>query len=448
MFGGAQRRIRELEAEVAALSLSQAELRAEQAALSRSQAMITFTLDGIILSANQNFLRTMGYTAEEVIGRHHSIFMPEAERHSPEYQQFWADLARGEFFSASFRRIAKNGTAVWLNASYNPILNSAGTPVKVIKYATDITAARMASAESASKIEAIGRSQAVIEFTLDGRILTANENFLRVVGYRLAEVVGKHHRLFVTPSERESAAYAAFWAELARGEFRSGEFRRVGRNGRQVWLQATYNPIFDPSGKPVKIIKFATDVTAQVVARQQFNTLIQGVAGAAHHLSGSIEDISMSMRRSQGAAHSAAEHVASAGLATQKLEEAARAMGRVVQLINAIARQINMLALNAALEAARAGAAGRGFAVVADEVRKLADQTTGATAEITTEIGGITGVAGDVVAGLSAIRKTIDTVNDYVSSTTTAIAEQSNATSTITANMMEAAEKSSQLWAS
>jgi methyl-accepting chemotaxis protein len=439
MFGGARRKIKGVQAERAALGGSQSmielaiggaqrklkELEAERAALSRSQAMIEFTLDGIIQSANENFLRTMGYTAAEVIGRHHSIFMPEDERHSAAYEKFWADLARGEFFSSSFRRVAKDGSSVWLNASYNPILDRTGKPVKVIKCATDITAARMASAESASQLEAIGRSQAVIEFTPDGTILTANANFLRVVGYPLAEIVGQHHRMFVTASDRQSQDYAVFWKGLAQGEFRSGEFRRVGRNGREVWLHATYSPILDPSGTPVKVIKFATDVTAQVVAHQEFDALIQSVAGAAHKLSKSIEDISGSMRRSQGAAHTAVDHVASASQATQKLEEAARVMGRVVQLINAIARQINLLALNAALEAARAGSAGRGFAVVAQEVRKLADQTASATADIS-----------------------IDTVNHYVSSTTSAIAEQSAATSTISANMEAAAEKSSQLWAS
>jgi methyl-accepting chemotaxis protein len=379
MFGGARRKIRELEAELAALS--------------RSQAMIALTLDGTILSANENFLHTMGYTAEEVVGRHHSIFMPEAERHDAAYQKFWIDLARGEFFSASFQRIAKDGTPVWLRATYNPIFNRAGKPVKVVKYAIDVTDARVASAESASQLEAIGRSQAVIEFTLDGTILTANENFLRVMGYRLPEVVGQHHRMFVTKSDRDSEAYLAFWEALGHGEFRSGEFRRVAHMGRDVWLQATYTPILDPSGKPIKVIKFATDVTAQVLGRQQFNALIQEVSNAARQLSDSIENISGPMRRSQGATHTAVEYVASASQATHKLEETARIMSRVVKLITAIARQIDLLALNAALEAARAGSAGRGFAVVAHEVRKLADQTGSATAEIANEIGGITSVA-------------------------------------------------------
>jgi methyl-accepting chemotaxis protein len=434
MFWGAQRRIKELEAELAALS--------------RSQAMIAFTLDGIILSANQNFLSTMGYTAEEVVGRHHSIFMPKAERQSAEYRRFWADLAAGEFFSARFQRIAKDGRPVWLRASYNPIFDRAGKPVKVVKYATDITATRLADAEKASQLEAIRRSQAVIEFTLDGTILTANENFLRATGYRLPEVVGQPHAMFVTKSDRESDAYLAFWKALGRGEFRSGEFRRVGKGGRDVWLQATYTPILDPSGKAVKIIKFATDVTGQVLARQQFNALVQEVATAARQLSHSIEEISGSMRRSQGAAHTAVGYVSSVSMATQKLEEAARVMGRVVQLINTLARQIHLLSLNASLEVARAGPAGRSFAVVAHEVRKLADQTAGATAEITQHIGGITGVAGDVVAGLSAIKETIDTVNDQTASTTTAVAEQSNATRTISANIEAAAERLRQLWAS
>jgi methyl-accepting chemotaxis protein len=434
MFGGARRKIKGLEAELAALS--------------RSQAMIAFTLDGIILAANENFLRRMGYTAEEVVGRHHVMFMPEAERQSKDYKKFWADLARGEFFSASFQRMAKDGSPVWLRASYNPILDRAGKPVKVVKYATDITAERLANADRASQIEAIDRSQAVIEFKPDGTILTANENFLRVIGYRLPEIVGQHHRMFVAMSDRESEAYAAFWKALGRGEFRSGEFRRVGKNGREVWLQATYTPILDPSGKPAKIIKFATDVTAQVLGRQQFNALTQEVSSAAHQLTQSIENISGSMRRSQGATQTAVEHVASASLATHKLQDTARVMSRMVKLITAIARQIDLLALNAALEAARAGPAGRGFAVVAHEVRKLADQTGGATAEIANEIGGITSVAGEVVAGLSAIKETIDTVNDYTASATAAISEQSNATQMSSANIEAAAERLRQLWAS
>jgi methyl-accepting chemotaxis protein len=410
--------------------------------------MIEFTLDGIILSANENFLRLMGYTAEGIIGRHHSIFVPEEERQSAEYQKFWADLAVGKFFSASFQRITKNGAPVWLRATYNPVLDSTGTPIKVVKYAIDVTETRIASAASASQLEAIGRSQAVISFRLDGTILTANDNFLAAVGYRLSEIIDQHHRMFVTKAERESEAYRAFWMALGRGEFRAGEFRRVGKKGKDVWLLATYTPILGPSGKPVKVIKFATDVTAQVVARQQFNTLIQEVATAAHQLADSIEAISVSMQRSQGATQTAVEHVASATLATQRLEEAARVMSRVVLLINGIAKQVNLLALNAALEAARAGSAGHGFAVVANEVRKLADQTASATANITSEIGGITGVAGDVIAGLSAIKETIDTVNDYASSTTSAISEQSNATTVISTNIKAVAEKLRQLWAS
>ncbi len=446
--GKARRKVRELEAGLRTLSLSRVELEARLKALSRSQAMIEFTLDGIVLSANENFFRTMGYTAEEIVGRHHAMFMPDGQDRSAAYREFWATLGRGEFVSSSFLRITKDGVAVWLNASYSPVFDDRGRPVKVIKCATDITAERMASAESASQLEAINRSQAVIEFALDGTILMANDNFLRVVGYPLSEIVGKHHRIFVTPQEHETEAYAAFWEGLRRGEFQSGEFRRIGRNGTEVWLQAIYSPILDPSGTPVKVIKFATDTTAQVVARQQFDALIQGVASAAHQLNNSIDEISGSMRRSQGAAHTAAEHVATAELATQKLEDAARVMGRVVQLITTIARQINLLALNAALEAARAGTAGRGFAVVAHEVRKLADQTAIATTDITREIGGVAAIAGDVVAGLSAIKQTIGAVTDHVSSTTSAIAEQSHATSIITDNMQAAAQKSSQLWSS
>jgi methyl-accepting chemotaxis protein len=318
---------------------------------------------------------------------------------------------------------------------------------KVGQLEADVAAARIIGAEAASQLEAIGRAQAVIEFTLDGMIVSANANFLRASGYQLPEIVGRHHRIFVTQAERESEAYKAFWAALRQGEFRSGEIRRVAKNGAEIWLQATYSPILDPAGKPTRVIKFASDVTAQVFARQQFNALIESVASAAHQVSSSIQNISHTMRRSQEAAGTAVEHAATAGAATRKLEAVAGAMGRVVDLINAIARQINLLALNAALEAARAGEAGRGFAVVAKEIRKLAEQTAAATSDIATEIGSIGGVAAEVAEGLSAITQTIETVRDFVSSTNAAIAEQSHATSTISSSMEAAAQKSAQLWA-
>ena len=247
------------------------EAMAQVRALSKSQAVIEFELDGTILTANQNFLNAMGYRLDEIKGRHHSMFVLPGEQDSPAYREFWARLARGEHQSAEYKRIGKGGREIWIQASYNPILDDAGWPCKVIKFATDITARKTRSLEDAGKISAIGRVQAVIEFDLDGTIITANQNFLDAIGYGLDEIRGEHHGMLVGAAERDSAAYREFWAKLARGEFQSGEYKRFGKGGKEIWIQASYNPICDAGGKPVKVVKFATDVTesVQLKARAQ-----------------------------------------------------------------------------------------------------------------------------------------------------------------------------------
>jgi methyl-accepting chemotaxis protein len=247
------------------------------AAVGKSQAVIEFALDGTILTANHNFLSTLGYTLEEIKGRHHSLFVEERERSSPEYREFWAKLNRGEFLSAEFKRIGKGGREVWIQASYNPILDGSGVPTKVIKFATDITEQKQLNANFSGQIDAIGKSQAVIEFSLDGTILAANDNFLGALGYRLDEIKGKHHSLFVEESYRQSAEYREFWAKLNRGEFLSDEYKRLGKGGREVWIQASYNPIRDLNGKPFKVVKFATDVTQQKQVYANFSGQIDAI---------------------------------------------------------------------------------------------------------------------------------------------------------------------------
>ena len=432
-------------ADVTQARMETADAAGQVEAIRRSQAVIEFALDGTILTANEKFLHAMGYTLPEIIGQHHSLFVPAAERDSSAYREFWAALGRGEYRAAEFKRLAKGGREVWLQASYNPIFDLDRKPFKVVKFGADVTTARMDSANNKGQIQAIHRSQAVIEFALDGTILTANENFLHAMGYTLPEITGQRHALFVDPAERDSAEYRAFWAALAAGEFRAGEFKRIRKNGRPAWLRATYNPIFDLNGKPYKVVKFAADVTTQVEARAQFNELIETVAAAAHQLSSSVTEISATMVRSQETASSAVQLVAAAGESTERLNAAAQAMGRVVDLINNIAGQINLLALNATIESARAGEAGRGFAVVANEVKGLANQAKAATEEIVKEIDGIRKVSGDVVAALSSIRHAIDSVSEFVTSTTAAVEEQSTVTESISANMQTAAAQAGQL---
>jgi len=242
----------------------QAELEEQVKALHRVQAVIEFHLDGTIVHANDNFLQTLGYTLEEIQGRHHAMFVDAEYAKSREYQDFWANLGRGEFNAGQYRRIGKGGREIWIQASYNPVFDSDGRPYKVVKFATDITAQKFQAADFAGQLAAINKSQAVIEFDLEGRILAANENFLAAMGYALEEVRGQHHSMFAEPEHRQSAEYRAFWAKLGRGEYDAGQYRRLGKGGREVWIQASYNPIYDMNGRPFKVVKYATDITAQV----------------------------------------------------------------------------------------------------------------------------------------------------------------------------------------
>lgn len=262
----------------------QAELEEQVKALHRVQAVIEFHLDGTIVHANDNFLQTLGYTLEEIQGRHHAMFVDAEYAKSREYQDFWANLGRGEFNAGQYRRIGKGGREIWIQASYNPVFDSDGRPYKVVKFATDITAQKFQAADFAGQLAAINKSQAVIEFDLEGRILAANENFLAAMGYALEEVRGQHHSMFAEPEHHQSAEYQAFWAKLGRGEYDAGQYRRLGKGGREVWIQASYNPIYDMNGRPFKVVKYATDITAQVrdtLALQQAVAQTREVVAAA-----------------------------------------------------------------------------------------------------------------------------------------------------------------------
>lgn len=440
------------------------------AAIDKSQAIIHFSMDGKILTANAKFLGAMGYSLGEIQGKHHGMFVPSEDRDSADYKAFWAALNRGEAQAAQFKRIGKNGKEVWIEASYNPVLDGNGKPVKVVKVATDVTAEKTRFADLSGQIDAIQRSQAVIEFALDGTILTANANFLNALGYTLDEVKGKHHRIFVDAAFAKSAEYQDFWKRLRNGEFQQAQYRRIGKNGKEIWIEASYNPIFDLNGKPVKVVKYATDVTEQirlltnlkVLIDQNFGEVEQAIlrttnqasvasdaaettstnvgtmASASEELAASIAEISRTMSQSRTAADSAVDKVHAADVAAKRLADAAGAMGSVVELIQSIAAQINMLALNATIESARAGAAGKGFAVVANEVKQLATQAARATDQISGEITHMQTATTDVTRALDAIREGIETMRDYVVSTSSAVEEQSAVTRDISSNMQTA----------
>ncbi|MGA7804525.1 PAS domain-containing protein [Bradyrhizobium sp.] len=417
---------------------------AQAAASSRAQAVIEFNLDGTIITANENFLNTMGYALSEIEGKHHGMFMPPAERDSADYRAFWAALNRGEYRAAEYKRIGKGGKEIWILASYSPVLDEQGKPFKVVKFATDVTAQKLKNAELAGQIEAIGKSQAVIEFNLDGTIVNANENFLAALGYSLQEIKGRHHSLFVEPAERDSTAYREFWAALNRGEFQAGEFKRVGKGAKEVWIQASYNPILDLNGRPFKVVKYASDITRQVRIRmgnERVRGLMETVAAGADELNASVREISEAMVKSRQTAASAVDRVSDADSQTKRLSDAAQAMSGIVEIIGSITGQINLLALNATIESARAGEAGRGFAVVASEVKNLASQAKQAADKIGAEINSLNGISADVVAVLDSIKQSIQSVSEYVTSTAAAVEQQSTVTSEMSASMQRAAEE-------
>lgn len=439
------------------------------AALNASQAVIEFTPDGKILTANDNFLRAVNYKLDEIIGRHHSLFCDEAYVNSDTYRQFWASLARGEFQSNVFKRFGKNRQEIWLQATYNPIKDSKGKVLKVIKFASDITAAKAIELDHSGKIEAINRSQAVIEFTPLGEVITANANFLKALGYRLEEIKGQHHRMFCEVAYTQSPDYRTFWDSLARGDFRAAEYKRLGKGGKEVYIQATYNPIFNDTGAVIKVVKFATDITDTVLKRHrseelnrelgtvigQINTaseiansastashetgaIINSVAAAAEEMSQSVKEISSSMSSARISVQGVFDHTEKVNLSAGTLNTSAESMNNVVTLIQSIASQINLLALNATIESARAGEAGRGFAVVASEVKSLANQAASSTKSIAEEISKMQAVTGEVVGALGLISTSMTNVLENVSSVASAIEQQSAVTSEISSNMNQA----------
>src|SRR5262249_27161643 len=306
-----------------------------------------------------------------------------------------------------FKRIGKGGKEVWILASYNPVMDEAGKPVGEGKIATDITAGKLKNADLSGQNNANGKGQAVIEFNMDGTIITANENFLTAMGYGLSDIKGKHHSMFVEPSERGSSDYRDFWAKLNRGQYQAAEYKRIGKGGREVYIQASYNPILDLNSKPFKVVKYATDVTKQVLVRmgnERVRDMMESVASGAEELNASVREISEAMTKSRETATGAVERVTSADAQAQRLNEAAQSMSGIVEMINNITGQINLLALNATIESARAGEAGRGFAVVASEVKSLATQAKQATDKIAQEIGSLNSISGDVVSALNEIK--------------------------------------------
>ncbi|MDR6601201.1 methyl-accepting chemotaxis protein [Achromobacter deleyi] len=389
--------------------MQKADLYGQISAIHRAQAVIEFDLEGHVLMANQNFLDTMGYSLDEVLGQHHRMFIDPDERESAEYLAFWQKLGQGAYDAGRYRRVCRDGRDVWLQASYNPIFDKRGRPVKVVKYATDITDQQQRQADTEGQLAAISKVQAIIEFELDGTIIRANDLFLNAVGYHASEVEGRHHSMFVRPEEARTAAYQEFWRKLRSGQHDTGQYLRIGKGGRQVWIEASYNPIFDAEGRPFKVVKYATDITKRFTAAQTLRVAVQGLTENAE-------------RASQANALALdASKVAEQGGKTVKgvvqtmgaITESSRRISEIIGVMDGIAFQTNILALNAAVEAARAGTHGKGFAVVAAEVRSLAQNSAAAAKEIK---GLITTSVEQIESGAGQVQSAGATMEDIVAS--------------------------------
>lgn len=380
-------------------------------AINLSTASVTFDINANVVESNSLFQKVMGYSDANLKGKNHRDFCDRDYANSNDYQQFWDNLRSGKPFAGRVKRLGSSGQDIWLEATYNPIKDPTGKITGFVKFATDITDRVEEAARNKAILDSVNRVMASIEFTREGVITTINQNFGRTMGYKLEELIGKHHSLLCPPDFVQSKEYTQLWEQLRAGQLFSGQIKRIAKDGTIRWLEASYNPVFDDNGNVLSIIKFATDITRNIVTQQQehdsalfaFNTSQQTRHWAEEGVNNITDSVAYIENMSQ--------QIATAANSVQSLGQHSQQINAIVQTIKDIADQTNLLALNAAIEAARAGETGRGFAVVADEVRKLAERTSSSTSEISGMVTAIQSQTNTAVHNMDQIK---DLVADSV----------------------------------
>ncbi len=375
-----------LKQELATLREELSSLLQVKESLESEMLVLTLEPDGRIQSVNQNFLGEMLYKSQDLVGRAIDDIVPAHVKADDFHHRFKAALTRGEHFAGAVRLLRGNGEEAWLRSIVQPVRSSDGRIKHFSIFSSDLTRTIEASREHENLIGALVRSTAVIEFDLNGNVLNANERFLQGMGYSLAQIKGKHHRMFCTPEEYNSAEYQNFWRRLNNGEFVANRFKRVDSHGRTVWLEASYNPVVDANNKLYKVVKFATVITDQVNREQAVADAASIAYSTSQQTDSTAQRGTTVVTEAVNVMRDLSRHMQAAGEGIEALNEQSQVIGTIVKTISGIAEQTNLLALNAAIEAARAGEQGRGFAVVADEVRQLASRTSQATEEIVTVV--------------------------------------------------------------
>lgn len=401
----------------------EASAASELAAVAAAFVCVSFTADGVITNANEQFLALTGYDLKSLLGQHHRVLL--AANSVSDDVDLWQSLRSGQACSGEFHRLGRDGVEVCLQGAYVPVCNAAGGVDKILLCANDVTSSAQSIELDRAKLAAISRSQALIQFDVQGHVVWANDNFLEVMGYSLDELRGQHHRRFVDESFAGSRQYQDFWNTLRSGNFVTGRFQRIAKSGRTVWLEASYSPLLNGLGEQIGVIKCASDISEAMDLHDRSAKVGAAVAESVSQMGQTIDEISNSLNRTAALAKTADQLSTDTSASASRLNARSDVIEEILSVIRGLADQTHLLALNATIESARAGEAGRGFAVVASEVKDLARQTSAATERIVGSVADIKAGIQEVMEYTGQISNSIGEVSSNMDNIAAAVEEQS-----------------------